>query len=572
MISRLRLKLLERLIYRAFEEKLNWDFNQKPFSKRPLYNLLELLIALLSIFDLGRRERLEVLSSIKFYYIFFMPLSRLFCTSLNRFEKGLLAIFVKFDFGYVNFSNKYFVDYLKELFIELIHKPTNHSKADWKYIARLSFQLDKQGLLAIKALRSKYSLKSDSFSASEVWEATNACAGVFHMNGFIKSGEEIEIEGKKLSDQISLRSPGHYLENVYFSAIGHISLLDYLLKGKMLGEIAICKEQLIYNKSAISNQVFAQLFLPVCEALNIELLVDYLGDDVEGDLVTFVRPEMEYVTARRVCSDIQMKWEFSERKPLISLTDEMRTNGLKILKRIGLPEDVWFVGLHIRSTNDLLRIGRNANFENYIEAIEEIAQQGGWVLRTGSEKSNESSKLNNYIDTRTFNISKFEREILHTYIWSSSKFFIGNLSGGTHPPAAFGVPTLWADIHPISGFRPPSRLDLMIPKKIYNSRSGTNLSLQECLSAEHRDSQSENPLKLLSNGYKLSPSSPTDLRLAVCDMLTKLSLEKDFQSKPYYKNENARSKIVDTIYSKVGLGYGSGFCESFLDRNPSYLE
>ena len=111
----------------------------------------------------------------------------------------------------------------------------------------------------------------------------------------------------------------------------------------------------------------------------------------------------------------------------------------------------------------------------------------------------------------------------------------------------------------------------MIPKKIYNFRSGTNLSLQECLSEEHRDSQSENPLKLLSNGYKLSASSPTDLRLAVCDMLIKLSLEKDSQLKPYYKNENARSKIVDTIYSKVGLGYGSGLCESFLDRNPSYL-
>jgi hypothetical protein len=125
MISRLRPKLLDRLIYRAFEEKLNWDFNQKPFSRNPLYNLSEFLIALLSIFDLGRRERLKVLSSIKFFYIFFMPLSRLFCTSLNRFEKGLLSIYVKFDFGYVNFSNKYFVDYFD--FLLLTQQLKNYS-------------------------------------------------------------------------------------------------------------------------------------------------------------------------------------------------------------------------------------------------------------------------------------------------------------------------------------------------------------------------------------------------------------------------------------------------------------
>jgi putative glycosyltransferase (TIGR04372 family) len=145
------------------------------------------------------------------------------------------------------------------------------------------------------------------------------------------------------------------------------------------------------------------------------------------------------------------------------------------------------------------------------------------------------------------------------------------LSGGTNPPGAFGVPTLWTDIHPISGFRPPSRKDLMIPKLIYNLRSKKYLTLKDCLSNEHRDSQSENPLKLLLNGYRLFASDSIDLRLAVRDMLTKLSSEEDSKSRPYYENENARSKEVDTLFSEVSLGYGSGLCESFLDRNPSYL-
>ena len=572
MIWSFRLKVLSRLISRTFIEKLSWESSQKLYSRNPLHNFSELVTMLLSIFDLSKREKLKILSSLPFYSILLIPISRIFFISLNKFEKNLLFILIRYDLGYVNFSNSSFTNCFNEMFLKIIQKPSNPSNSDWKYIARIAFQLDKEGSLAVQALKSVYDTNSKPISAAEIWKATTVCAGVFHMNGFFKSGEKIEKEGKKLADKVDSRSPGHYLENAYFTAVGHISLLDYLLKGRKLGKFDLCKEQLIYDKTKVSNQELARLFLPICKELKIDILENPRSEIQEGDLETYIKPDREYVTARRMYSDIQMQWESEKREPLIYLTDEFHTLGCKILEKSGLPKDAWFVGLHIRSAKDLLRIGRNADFENYVDAVAEISEHGGWTVRTGTEQPKKLFSLPNFIDTRALNLSKIEREVLHTYIWARSRFFMGNLSGGTNPPGTFGVPTLWTDIHPISGFRPPSRRDLLIPKMIHNVHMNRKLSLEECLSEEHRYSQSENPLKLLMNGYELLALSSSDLRFAVRDMLIKISLSQEYSKQTFNENKNSRAKIVDTLFSKLDLAYGAELCESFLERNPSYLD
>jgi hypothetical protein len=107
---------------------------------------------------------------------------------------------------------------------------------------------------------------------------------------------------------------------------------------------------------------------------------------------------------------------------------------------------------------------------------------------------------------------------------------------------------------------------------IHNVRMSRKLSLAECLSEEHRYSQSENPLKLLMNGYELLASSSSDLRSAVRDMLIKISLRQESSKQSFNENKNSRAKIVDILFSKLDLAYGAESCGSFLDRNPSCLE
>ena len=45
---------------------------------------------------------------------------------------------------------------------------------------------------------------------------------------------------------------------------------------------------------------------------------------------------------------IQSIWDQQKRKPLFQLTDEHRHKGNSILKKIGLPDDAWFVTCHVR--------------------------------------------------------------------------------------------------------------------------------------------------------------------------------------------------------------------------------
>lgn len=175
------------------------------------------------------------------------------------------------------------------------------------------------------------------------------------------------------------------------------------------------QKQLVYDKKSVSNQELARLFLPICKELKIDVLDNLPSEIPEGDLETYIKPGGEYATARRMYSDIQMQWASEKREPLIYLTDEIHTLGCNILEKNGLPKDTWFVGLHIRSAKDLLRVGRNADFENYVDAVAEISQHGGWTLRTGTEQSKKLFSLPNFIDTRALNLSKFEREVLHTY-------------------------------------------------------------------------------------------------------------------------------------------------------------
>ena len=42
---------------------------------------------------------------------------------------------------------------------------------------------------------------------------------------------------------------------------------------------------------------------------------------------------------------------------------------------------------------------------------------------------------------------------------------------GTHPPSLFGTPTIWIDVHPTVQARPPSKQDVVIPKRVFKLKN-----------------------------------------------------------------------------------------------------
>jgi len=97
----------------------------------------------------------------------------------------------------------------------------------------------------------------------------------------------------------------------------------------------------------------------------------------------------------------------------------------KSLHNFGLTDQDWFVGLHIRDGGKTPAL-RNQQISNYLPAIKEITDNGGWVIRIGGTEMPPLPILPRVIDLTTQ--PNALREV-HLYVLAKSKFFIGTCSG-----------------------------------------------------------------------------------------------------------------------------------------------
>lgn len=113
----------------------------------------------------------------------------------------------------------------------------------------------------------------------------------------------------------------------------------------------------------------------------------------------------------------------------------------RMLERFGFTESDWFVGLHIRDGNEKPAL-RNQQISNYLPAIREITNRGGWVIRIGAEHMPPLPRMHNVIDLvqETDALREF-----HLFVLACGLFFIGTCSGPQYFPPLFGVPTLFTN-------------------------------------------------------------------------------------------------------------------------------
>ena len=96
---------------------------------------------------------------------------------------------------------------------------------------------------------------------------------------------------------------------------------------------------------------------------------------------------------------IQSIWDEQERKPLFQLTDEHRQKGSSVLKKIGLPDDAWFVTCHVREPQFKGKESfRDSDIQTFFKAFEEITKRGGWVIRMGDKRMTSLPKMPQVFD------------------------------------------------------------------------------------------------------------------------------------------------------------------------------
>lgn len=171
----------------------------------------------------------------------------------------------------------------------------------------------------------------------------------------------------------------------------------------------------------------------------------------------------------------------TEKNPLIHGEYE------ELRKRWGMTSNDWFVCLHMRDSNTRNETDgrgesiRNATFDNYLESINYITKQGGWVIRMGSNKAPKLPKIDRVID---YTQERLQSPALDIHLMRMARMFIGTTSGFAYVASSFGIPT--AMVNAISSVGLLWTRNTRFCLKHIHTHTGRMLSQKEITSEKYR--------------------------------------------------------------------------------------
>jgi len=167
-----------------------------------------------------------------------------------------------------------------------------------------------------------------------------------------------------------------------------------------------------------------------------------------------------------------------------SLTSQQLEKANEIIEKMGLPQDAWFVSIHVRGHGYLglapAYDHRSINILNYIPAIECITEKGGYVVRLGDASMTPLPRITGVID---YAVSEYRSGLMDLYLVSKCKFFLGCDSGPMNYAKFFDkllCTVNFADFD-LSFYR---ENDVKVPKHIFSKKHGRILSFKEVIESD----------------------------------------------------------------------------------------
>ena len=171
---------------------------------------------------------------------------------------------------------------------------------------------------------------------------------------------------------------------------------------------------------------------------------------------------------------------------LFTLSDSHREMGKKVLQKLGLPKDAWYVTLHVREPGyrgetheNSPDSFRNADPHDYIKAIEAVTSSGGWVFRMGDPSMSELPSRPQLIDYAHHEIKS---DWMDVFLGATCSFCIGTASGYFRIPRYFGVPVLFTNCSPGVHYFSLMEHDLALLSLLKQKNTNKYLSFEELLS------------------------------------------------------------------------------------------
>jgi putative glycosyltransferase (TIGR04372 family) len=241
----------------------------------------------------------------------------------------------------------------------------------------------------------------------------------------------------------------------------------------------------------------------------------------------------------------------------LSISREYESRAIDAIGKLGLPEDAWFVGVHIREKPNSLD-PRVAKLETFYDSIDEIVGRGGWIIRFGADKMQPLPFNEQVIDLNT-NSEEFRK--LHLFILARSKFLLTTNSGPSVVAWALGTPVLQTNTLSIGrNILSSSKGSLFLPKK-YIDRSGRPCSFSQVLQSSEAYAETDLREKHL-RGFQLLDNSAGEILDATKDMLH------------FVEHRNHDSRFINEVdeirKEHNAVGYGL-IAPSFLNKHENWF-
>jgi putative glycosyltransferase (TIGR04372 family) len=381
------------------------------------------------------------------------------------------------------------------------------------------------------------------------------------------------------------------LDKTWLPAIGHVAFLDTYIKTVELGWIPKKDSILVYDEANPPAgwplfKFFSKHITIVPTNISVDEKVDLLlfGDDV------FNMPETSRSRRRAALSHsfwygpdgnsrirwsgplgaaAEAAWKAEKRPPLFSLSAEERAIFRKRMAQIyGLPEDAWFVLLHVREAG--FHAGwhkhhagtRNADIRSYLSIVDFIINHGGWVVRGGDPSMTPFSPHERVIDYATSPNRSPEIDI---YLCAECAYFVGTNSGFSLVPPVFGKRCALTNWSPI-GIPNWYLDDIYIPKLVRKVSENRYLTYGEMYGSFAGWSQFARDFE--KSDFVVEDNSAEDLREAVEELHEEV-FEKTREIAP---EDRQRLQRFNEIALAHGGYVGSRMSYRFLKKYHQLLE
>lgn len=388
-------------------------------------------------------------------------------------------------------------------------------------------------------------------------------------------------------------APVAILDSSWLLAIGHVAFLDTYVKACRLGWYPEKKSFLVYDiRNPPGGWPLLKLFSRYINVVGTEQQIHNKIDEIiskelkSRPIGTATEAERARVALSRSfwCGPdgeektrwygpwgaaVETAWKAQGRGALFSLSDTERTRFRRHMADLyGLPEDAWFVLLHVREPGfhanwHAYHAGtRNAEIKSYSEVIDFVLSKGGWVVRGGDSSMSVLEPREGVIDYAT---GVHKHPALDIYLCAECSYFIGTNSGFSVVPPIFGKRcglTNWSPIAIPNWYLD----DLYIPKLVRKVSEQRYLSFKEMYSSFAGWSQFARDFA--NSDFVIEDNSPEDLR----ELAEELHNEVFGIAAAPQAEDATRLERFNTIATTNGSYVGSRMSGRFLKKYAHLLD